>query len=81
LHVAGAQGAAVPQAVAVIYRAGENIGDRLDSPVGVPGEPGQILLGALVAKIIEQQERIVLPRIPEAERPPEPDTRSFDRRH
>ena len=48
-------------------RAGENVGDRLNAAVGMPGEPLQIVLGLLVAKIVEQQEWIELLGLAEAE--------------
>jgi hypothetical protein len=44
----------------------------------MPGEPGEKILGALIAKIVEQQERIELLRISKAKRPPELDARSLD---
>src|SRR5260221_2166016 len=41
-HVAGGDGAPVPHAVAVLHRAGEDVGDRLDPAVWVPGEAGTV---------------------------------------
>jgi hypothetical protein len=58
LHVAGAERALVAQAVAVVDGAGQDIGDGLDAAVRVPGKAGAVVVGPVVAEIIEQQERI-----------------------
>ena len=59
--------AAVAEAVAVLDRAGEHVGDRLDAAVRVPREAGEVVGRALVAEIVEQQERIEVARVAEAE--------------
>src|SRR5262245_27113243 len=69
LDVAGTQRAAIAEAVAVIHRPGQDIGDGLDSAVRMPRKSGAIVLRALVAEIVEQQERIEVSGIAEAERP------------
>src|SRR5262249_7308130 len=66
-HVAGAERALVAEAVAVIDRAGEHVGDGLDAAVGMPGETGAIVLGTVVTEIVEQEERIELAGLAEAE--------------
>ena len=44
LHVAGAEAAAVAEAVAVLDGPGEHVGDRLDAAVRMPREPGEIVV-------------------------------------
>ena len=58
LHVAGAERAAVAQAVAVLDGAGEHVGDGLDAAVRMPRKAGEVVVGPVVAEIVEQQERI-----------------------
>src|SRR2546426_210836 len=56
LHVPGAERAAVTQAVAVLHRAAQDVGDGFDAPMGVPG----IALLAIV--LWDAFETIILPR-------------------
>ena len=58
LDVAGAERAAVAETVAVLDGAVEHIGDRLDAAVRMPREPGEVILRAVVAEIVEQEERV-----------------------
>ena len=67
LHVAGGHAALVAERVAVRDLAGEHIGDGLDAAVRMPGEAGQIVGRILVAKVVEQQERIEFGGLAEAE--------------
>ena len=67
LHVACGHAALVAERVAVGDLTGQHIGDGLDAAMRVPGEAGQIIRGILVAKIVEQQERIELAGLAEAE--------------
>ncbi len=67
LHVAGAERAAVAEAVAVFNGAVENISDGLDAAVRMPRETGEVIGGPVVAEIIEQQKRIGLGGFAEAE--------------
>ena len=67
LHVAGAERAAVAEAVAVGHRAGEHVGDGLDAAVRVPREPGEVVRGPVVAEVVEEQEGVEVRRVPEAE--------------
>ena len=64
LHVARAEAAAIAEAVAVIDRAGQDVGDRLDAAMRMPREAREVILGPLVAEIVEQQERIELLVLP-----------------
>ena len=68
LHVAGAQAAAVAEAVAVFDRTGEDVGDRLDPAMRVPWKALEEILRPLVSEIVEEQKRIELVGIAEAER-------------
>jgi hypothetical protein len=36
----------------------ENVGDRLDSAVRMPGEAGQVVVRNIIAEIVEQKEWI-----------------------
>src|SRR5262249_39427943 len=65
------------EAVAVIDRAGEDVGDGLDAAMGMPGKAGAVVLGPIVAEIGEQEERIELARFAEAEGAGELDARAF----
>ena len=67
LHVARAEHALVAEAVAVIDLAGQDIGDRLDAAMRMPGKAGLVLVGIVVAEIVQQQERIELLGVAEAE--------------
>src|SRR5262245_12654240 len=77
LHVARAERSAIAKAVAVINRAGEHIGDRLDAAMRMPRKTREIVVGTLVAKIIEQQKRIELGRRAKAEAAVQFHTRAF----
>ena len=68
LHVAGAEIAAIAQAVAVLDIAGQHISNGLDAAMRMPGKAGAIILRPVVAEIVEQQERIGGVGFAEAER-------------
>ena len=80
LDVAGGYGAAISHAVAVLHRSREDVGDRLDTAVGVPREAGQIILRYVIAEVIKEEERIEVGRATEAERAPQAHARAFERR-
>ena len=67
LHVAGGHPALVAEAVAVLHRPGEHVGDGLDAAMRVPGKPGEVVAGVLVAEIVQQQERVEVLGLAEAE--------------
>ena len=67
LHVAGAELAAVAEAVAVLDVAGQHVGDGLDAAMRMPGKAGAVFVGTVVAEIVEQQERIEFGGVAEAE--------------
>ena len=79
LHVAGAERAAVAEAVAVLDRAGQHVGDGLDAAVRMPGKAGEVVVGTVVAEIVEQQERVELAGVAEAEGAPQLDAGALDR--
>src|ERR1700724_3212407 len=77
LHVAGPELAFVAEAVAVVDRAGEHIGDGLDAAVRMPREAGAVVLGTIVAEVVEQEERIELAGVAEPEGAVELDAGAF----
>ena len=78
LDVAGGDGAAVAHAVAVLDGAGEDVGDGFDAAMRMPGEAGEVIVGNVVAEIVEQEEGIEVGGVAEAERAAEMDARAFD---
>src|SRR5437667_11833760 len=58
LHVTGSQGALVTEAVTVVHSPREHVGDGFDPAMVVPGEPGEVILGVLVTKVVEQEKGI-----------------------
>ena len=65
LHVAGGDGAVVAHAVAMLHGSGEHVGNRLDAAVRMPRKSGEVILGDVIAEIVEEQEGIevgVLPK-------------------
>jgi len=76
---AGAETAAIADAVAVLDGARQHIGNGLDAAVGMPRESGQIVGRVVVPKIVEQEERIVLGGVTEPERAAELHARAFHR--
>ena len=79
LDVAGGDGAAVAHAVAVLHGSGEDVGDGLDAAMRMPGKAGEIVLGNVVAEVVEQQEGIEVGRVAEAEGAAQMDARAFER--
>src|SRR5581483_11933698 len=67
LHVAGCHSALIAKAVAMSDLAGQHIGDGLDATVRMPREAGEVIGRILVAKVIEQEERVELLGFTEAE--------------
>jgi hypothetical protein len=67
LDVAGGDDALIAHAVAVLDVTGEDVGDGLDAPVGVPGEAFEIVLGPVIAKIVQEEKGVELGDFAEAE--------------
>src|SRR5882762_6612224 len=80
LDVAGGDGAAIPHAVAVLDGPGEHVGDGLDAAVRMPRKARQIILRNIVTKIVEQEERVKVRGVAEAERAAQVYARTFHRR-
>ena len=53
LDVASRDSAVVTHAIAMLHGSGEHVRDGLDPPVGVPREPRQIVLGNVIAEVVE----------------------------
>ena len=68
----------LPRRVAVRDLTGEDISDGLDAAVRMPGEAGEIIRRILVTEIVEQQERIELVGLAEAEGALELDAGALD---
>src|SRR5262245_60062233 len=80
LDVTRAEAAAVAKAVAVLDVAGEYVGDRFDPAMRMPRKPGKVIARVVVPKVVQQEKRIELARIAEAERALQPDAGAFARR-
>src|SRR5207244_10865065 len=78
--VTGPKGSLVSEAVTVVHRPREDVGDGFDPAMGVPGEPREVVLGVLVAKVVEQEKGIELFGIAEAERAAQPHAGPLDGR-
>jgi hypothetical protein len=80
LDVAGGDVAPVSHAVPVLHVPFDNVGDRLDPAVRVPGKPGKVFRGVVRPEIVEEEEGIEERRLPVAEGPLEVDPRPLDGR-
>src|SRR5579871_4964154 len=80
LDVARADRAPVSQTIAVFDGPGEDVGDCLDAAVGMPGKAGKIVLGNIVAEVIEQQKRVEIGGIRVAEGAAQVDAGAFEGR-
>src|SRR6516225_10179618 len=67
LHVAGAEIAAIAEAVAVLDITGEHVGNGLDAAMRMPGETGEIFGRAVVAEIVQKEKWIEFGGVAEAE--------------
>src|SRR5579863_3612049 len=79
LHVAGADHAAVADAVAVRDRPRQHISDGFDAAMRMPGKASKIVLRNVVAEIVKQEERIEILGVAEPERPPQMHPGAFER--
>src|SRR5271166_4252108 len=79
LNIAGSNRAAVPHAVAVLYRSGEDVRNGLDAAMRMPRKSRKIIRRNIVAEVIEQQKWIEVRRIAETECSPQMHTRAFTR--
>jgi hypothetical protein len=60
LHVARADNPAVPDAVSVLHVALKDIGNRFDTPMGMPGKTLEVMGGIVGSEIVEKKERVKL---------------------
>ena len=80
LHIPRPERAAVAEAVAMLDAAREDVGDRLDPAVGVPGEARAVVGRAVAAEIVEEQEGVHPLGVAEAEGAVEAHARPLHRR-
>ena len=78
LHVARSHGPAVAQAVPVLHAAAQHVGDRLDTAVRMPWKSREIVLGVLVAEIIEQKKWIKVAGVAKAKGPAQLDAGALE---
>jgi hypothetical protein len=77
LDLPGRNSTAVPEAIAMLDRSRQDIGNGFDTPVRVPWKTGEIIVGNVVAKIVEQQKGIEVGGVAEPERASQMDARAF----
>src|SRR5579871_5544811 len=58
LHIARRNSATISHAVAVLDGSREDIRNGFDTAMRMPGEAGKIVLGNVIAEIVEQQEGV-----------------------
>ena len=78
LDVTGADHPLVSHTVSVFDPSVQDVRDRLDPPVGVPGEALQVIPRIVRTEIVEKQKRIELRPLVETEQPLQPDPRPFE---
>jgi hypothetical protein len=66
LHVARTDCAAVPDAVTVFHSPSENVCDRFDATMRMPGKACEVIFWDVVAEVVEKEERIEVLRVPES---------------
>ncbi len=67
LDVTGRERTDVAKAVAVVHGTGKHVGDRFDAAMRMPRETRHVVGRFLSPEVIEQQERIKIGRVAEAE--------------
>src|ERR1700719_2461669 len=80
LNVAGRDGTAVAHAIAVLNSYRQDIRDGFDPAMRVPREPSQIILGNVVAEIVQEKEWIEVGCIAESESAAKMHASAFERR-
>src|SRR6516164_5096976 len=80
LNVARADGAPIAHAVAVFHGAGENVGDGFYAAVRMPWEPSEIILGNIVAKVVEEEKGVKVGCVAEAKCAAQVHSGTFERR-
>ena len=80
LNVAGCDGALVAHAVAMIDGSGQHVRNGLDAAMRMPGKARQIIVGNIIAEIVEKKKRIEVGCIAETECTPQMYSRALERR-
>jgi hypothetical protein len=78
LNVTGRDGALVAHAIAMIDGSGQHVRNGLDAAMRMPGETFEVVLGVLVAEVIEEEEGIEVSGFAEAEGALEADACAFE---
>ncbi len=63
----------------MVDRAGQHVGDGLDAAVRMPGKAAQVVVGHVVAEVVEEQERIDVFGLAKAEGATQMDTGTLER--
>jgi hypothetical protein len=58
LHIAGSNCPSISHAVPVLDSSSQDVRDRFNSAVRMPGEAGQVVVGNIIAEIVEQKKWI-----------------------
>src|SRR5260370_42038048 len=80
LDVACRDSAVVAHAIAMFHGSRQNVRDCLDSAVGMPRKPSQIVRRDVVTKVVEKEKRVEFGRVAESESAAQMDARAFERR-
>ena len=78
LHVASGHFSLIAQAVTVLDRPGENVGDGFDAAMWMPGKSCCIIVGVIVTEIVQQRNGSNSLVLPKAEGALQLDARAFD---
>jgi hypothetical protein len=79
LNVTGRDGALVAHAIAMIDGSGQHVRNGLDAAMRMPGEARQIIVGNIIAEIVEKKKRIEVCCIAETESTPQMYSRALKR--
>src|SRR5262245_1164766 len=71
LHIAGSDGGVIADAVAMLHRSSQHVGNRCNAAVRMPRKAFQVFCRQVVANIVEQQKGIEIRRVAETERAPQ----------
>src|SRR5690242_17360261 len=80
LHISCGNGATISHAVAMFDSPGKNVGNGLNPAMRMPREACQVILGNVVAKVVEEKERIEILGIAKSERSAQVHTSALHRR-
>src|SRR5580658_3636681 len=79
LHITRTDGSAVAQAVSVLNRSRQHVGNGFNSAMWMPGKSCKVIIGHVVPKVVEQQEWIKLRRVAEPKRAAQVHACAFER--